>query len=276
MAEEKYCRRCNRKELRSNCRYGGSSWDRFTTGEDPDEGDAGESGGVGESVVINDASGKAFANVVDIIRSKNIRDYYNISEAVRIPAKTGHMVDVYLNWRGKYISMKMFFPDLKMPNKGEIQDEIIKAYPGARVVTYKASQVVPGQPFLQIEGYDEPREKLKTDRDMFNIPKKERDAAKERLLAKAKEKRAKLGEDMSGMSQRSGDKRSTKSGAGMTAQGVAKYNRRTGGNLKTAVTTPPSKLKPGSKAAKRRKSFCARSRSWTGERGRAARRRWNC
>ena len=83
-------------------------------------------------------------------------------------------------------------------------------------------------------------------------------------------------EDMSGMSQKSGDKRSTESGAGMTAKGVAKYNRRTGGNLKTAVTTPPSKLKPGSKAANRRKSFCARSKSWTGERGKAARRRWNC
>ena len=86
----------------------------------------------------------------------------------------------------------------------------------------------------------------------------------------------KVNEDMEGMSQKSGDKRSTESGAGMTAQGVAKYNRRTGGNLKTAVTTPPSKLKKGSKAANRRKSFCARSRGWTGERGKAARRRWNC
>ena len=85
-----------------------------------------------------------------------------------------------------------------------------------------------------------------------------------------------LKEDMEGMSQKSGDKRATDKGAGMTAQGVAKYNRRTGGNLKTAVTTPPSKLKKGSKAAKRRKSFCARSRGWTGERGKAARRRWNC
>ena len=83
-------------------------------------------------------------------------------------------------------------------------------------------------------------------------------------------------EDMKGMSQKSGDKRSTDSGAGMTAKGVAKYNRRTGGNLKTAVTTPPSKLKAGSKAAKRRKSFCARSKSWDGPRGKAARRRWNC
>ena len=83
-------------------------------------------------------------------------------------------------------------------------------------------------------------------------------------------------EDMKGMSQKSGDKRPTDKGAGMTAQGVAKYNRRTGGNLKTAVTTPPSKLDPDSKAAKRRKSFCARSKGWTGERGKAARRRWNC
>jgi len=83
-------------------------------------------------------------------------------------------------------------------------------------------------------------------------------------------------EDMSGMSQKSGDKRSTESGAGMTSAGVKKYNSRTGGNLKTAVTTPPSKLKAGSKAAGRRKSFCARSRSWNGERGKAARRRWNC
>lgn len=73
-----------------------------------------------------------------------------------------------------------------------------------------------------------------------------------------------------------GHKRSTESGAGLTKKGVDAYNRKTGGNLKTAVTTPPSELKAGSKAAGRRKSFCARSRGWNGERGKAARRRWNC
>ena len=68
-----------------------------------------------------------------------------------------------------------------------------------------------------------------------------------------------------------------KAGGGMSAKGVAKYRRdNPGSKLKTAVTTPPSKLKKGSKAAKRRKAFCARSRSWKSERGRAARRRWNC
>ena len=66
-------------------------------------------------------------------------------------------------------------------------------------------------------------------------------------------------------------------GGGMTQKGVDEYKRKNpGSKLQTAVTTKPSKLKPGSKAAKRRKSFCARSKGWTGERGRAARRRWNC
>jgi len=68
--------------------------------------------------------------------------------------------------------------------------------------------------------------------------------------------------------------RTVKEGAGMTSKGVKAYRRKNpGSKLKTAVT---GKVKPGSKAAKRRKSFCARSKGWTGERGRAARRRWKC
>ena len=79
--------------------------------------------------------------------------------------------------------------------------------------------------------------------------------------------------------------RSTKSGAGMTAAGVAAYRRANpGSKLKTAVT---GKVKPGSKAANRRKSYCARSlgqfkrcsektKNDPNSRIRQARRRWNC
>ncbi len=68
--------------------------------------------------------------------------------------------------------------------------------------------------------------------------------------------------------------RTKEEGAGMTAKGVKQYRKENpGSKLKTAVT---GKVKPGSKAAKRRKSFCARSKGWTGERGKAARRRWKC
>jgi hypothetical protein len=46
---------------------------------------------------------------------------------------------------------------------------------------------------------------------------------------------------------------------GLNRIGVESYRRENpGSKLKTAVTTPPSKLKKGSKAANRRKSFCAR------------------
>ena len=62
-----------------------------------------------------------------------------------------------------------------------------------------------------------------------------------------------------------GEKLSVRAGGGLTAKGRAKYNRATGSNLRA-----PQKSGP------RHKSFCARSKSWHGERGLAARKRWGC
>ena len=62
-------------------------------------------------------------------------------------------------------------------------------------------------------------------------------------------------------------------GGGMPEKGVREYRRKNpGSKLKTAVTGK----NPSKKDAARRKSFCARSRSWKSERGKAARRRWRC
>ena len=74
---------------------------------------------------------------------------------------------------------------------------------------------------------------------------------------------------------------------GLNAAGVASYRKENpGSKLQTPVTTKPSKLKPGSKDAKRRKSFCSRSagqmKMWSkaakdpNSRLRLARRKWNC
>jgi len=73
---------------------------------------------------------------------------------------------------------------------------------------------------------------------------------------------------------------------GLNAKGVASYRRENpGSKLQMAVTTKPSKLKPGSKAAKRRKSFCARMSGVKGPakkpngkptRKTLALRKWNC
>lgn len=72
---------------------------------------------------------------------------------------------------------------------------------------------------------------------------------------------------------------------GLNAKGVASYRRENpGSKLQMAVTTKPSKLKKGSKAAKRRKSFCARMSGVKGpmrKNGKPTRkalalRKWNC
>lgn len=73
---------------------------------------------------------------------------------------------------------------------------------------------------------------------------------------------------------------------GLNAKGVASYRRENpGSKLQTAVTTKPSKLKAGSKDAKRRKSFCARMSGMPGAlkkpngeptRKKLALDKWNC
>ena len=77
--------------------------------------------------------------------------------------------------------------------------------------------------------------------------------------------------------------------SGMSRKAVKQYRRENpGSKLQTAVTTKPSKLKKGSKSAKRRKSFCSRMRGMKKSRTSAktardpnsninkALRRWNC
>ena len=73
---------------------------------------------------------------------------------------------------------------------------------------------------------------------------------------------------------------------GLNAKGVASYRAANpGSKLKMAVTTNPSKLDPNGKAAKRRKSFCARMSGMPGPakkpngeptRKTLALRKWNC
>ena len=73
---------------------------------------------------------------------------------------------------------------------------------------------------------------------------------------------------------------------GLNKKGIESYKRENpGSKLKMAVTTKPSKIKPGSKDADRRKSFCARMSGMKGplkdEKGRPTRkalalRKWNC
>lgn len=140
----------------------------------------------GENITIEDANGNTFAEVIDLIKNPLVsesccskcgkepcecgakryrggsaakpgpdKNYVKpigeeIEEAVRLPTKTGNIVAVNLTWRGKYLSIKIFFPNVKVPSRTEIQTEIEKVYPGARVYNFMVSDYEPGQPLLQV------------------------------------------------------------------------------------------------------------------------------
>jgi len=79
----------------------------------------------------------------------NNKQLKEIGEAVRLQAITGNLILIVLSWRGKSYMTKMFFPQVKMPSRREIIDQIQKVYPGAAVLAYQVSDFKPGEPFIQ-------------------------------------------------------------------------------------------------------------------------------
>ena len=245
--------------------------------------------------------------------------------------KNGHTYKVVLTWRGKTYMVQMFVPSVSRPTRQQIEKEVQKLYPDAKVLSFLPRDLEPGEPTVMMgeEKRDEYGDivggpKISKKEKEKNLKKNEKDedhttTTSEEYVSKDDKKiksERKVGpvkepippqkiktnrvmiamntaeeyvveDDMKGMSVKSGHKRPTKAGAGMTKKGVEAYRRRNpGSKLKTAVTTKPSKLKKGSKAAKRRKSYCARSAGQMkkfpkaakdpNSRLRQARRRWNC
>jgi len=117
-----------------------------------------------EDVTIEDADGNTFAEVIDLIKPEPIKGFKSqVDEATRIQAKTGNLMMVIAMWRGKSYSLKMFFPQAKLPNKKEVEEQIQKVYPGAKVIYSKVSEREPGEPFLQVEDWQSVNRKDKTD-----------------------------------------------------------------------------------------------------------------
>lgn len=176
----------------------------------------------------------------------------SVNEAT-LPVQNGHVMHILFSWRGKMMTSQLFFPQIRIPSRKEITDAIVKVYPDARVLNYKLSDRNVGEPLIQVP-----------------------DSRSKNYLLNNKtigEEVEYLEEEGPSLSVGRGEKLPVSKGGGLTAKGRAKYNRATGSNLKAPVT---GKVKRGSKAWKRRRNFCSRSRSWTGPRGKAARRRWRC
>lgn len=147
-----------------------------------------------------------------------------IDERVRLESDNGNLLMVVAAWKGRSYQLTMFFPQPSMPTREEVESEIQKVYPGSRLMSYRITRRGEGQPIMQVVNSH----------------------SKNYLLNNGN-----IGEDWQKVNK--SDKTD-----GMSKKAVAAYRRENpGSKLKTAVTGDP---KPGSKDAKRRKSFCARSK----------------
>ena len=71
-----------------------------------------------------------------------------VSVAFRLHPKTGNLISVNLAWRGNDYNLKMFFPHVKTPSRREVQDQVRKVYPNAKLWNYLVSDYDPGEPLL--------------------------------------------------------------------------------------------------------------------------------
>ena len=83
---------------------------------------------------------------------KNHIQWVDLGEATNLPRKTGNILTVYLGWRGKSYSIQMFFPSIKVPSRREVQDQLQKVYPGAKLWSYQVSEYDQGEPLVQAGG----------------------------------------------------------------------------------------------------------------------------
>jgi hypothetical protein len=109
---------------------------------------------------IEDLNGNTFIEVIDLIKP----DPINVKESVRIQSKSGNLMMVIAMWRGRSYSLRMFFPQIKLPTKKEVEEQIQKVYPGAKVIYSRVTEQEPGQPFLQVsEDWQKVNRQDKTD-----------------------------------------------------------------------------------------------------------------
>ena len=123
-------------------------------------------GGMGESktftqfledVKIEHIDGSS-TTVIDIIKPepmvspKNNIQYTIPEKTTYVSKKTGKLIHVYLAWRGKNYMLQMFFPQVKLPSRREVQDQVRKVYPNAKLWNYQVSEYDPGEPLLQTGG----------------------------------------------------------------------------------------------------------------------------
>ena len=78
-------------------------------------------------------------------------DPLDLKEVRRLPKynKPGNIIEIYLAWRGRTMSIQMFFPQVKKPSRKEVVDQMQKVYPGAKLWSYRVADYDPETPLFQ-------------------------------------------------------------------------------------------------------------------------------
>ena len=111
-----------------------------------------------ESVELLGADGKVAHEIIDIIKPEPMKvpdspvKWKELTEKVKLPAVNGSIICVYLTWRGRALSIKLFFPQsrTRRPTREEVNSQLQKVYPGAKISNFVESDPEPGEPFLQV------------------------------------------------------------------------------------------------------------------------------
>jgi hypothetical protein len=279
---QRYCPRCGKNETREECKYGGAYWDMFSSpislGSNRGKYSISQVHPANEEVKLDersltpqeesekedyvkgmkksksdfkkrygkDAESVMYATATKMAKEEKEKDHeYEmanressivIDAAKRIRKKTKGKEKNLPAWVQSKITRAADYADSAadyLDTEGGVKEQ--KAF--KNFVEESAKNIEP------------PKERLKTDNNMFSIPKDEQSAARERILAKAKKKRE-MKEDWQKVNKK--DKTD-----GMSQKAVNAYKKENpGSKLKTAVTEDD----PSPGRSKRRKSFCARSK----------------
>jgi hypothetical protein len=83
---------------------------------------------------------------------KEVPNCVPVEEATtRLPMQTGQLIRVLINWRGKYLSAQLFFPQLKSTKRDEIVYAVNKIYPDSRVISYAPCEMDSNTPIIQVK-----------------------------------------------------------------------------------------------------------------------------
>jgi hypothetical protein len=83
-------------------------------------------------------------------KREKMEEEKTIEEATRVPAQNGNVYLVGFTWRGKYMMMKLFFPEVKRPSRNEVKDALEKIYPGCHVQRFDLAPYNPSEPMLNM------------------------------------------------------------------------------------------------------------------------------